>query len=111
MVKGFMIKVTFRTFAGEERTVHVNPGTTLMRAATDNGVPGIDGDCGGNCACATCHVYVDPAWAEHVGTRSASETDMLNLVPELRATSRLGCQITLTEMMDGLVVGMPEAQH
>ncbi len=86
-------------------------GTTLMRAATDNRVPGIDGDCGGNCACATCHVYVDPQWTVRVGARNETEEEMLNAVDELRGNSRLACQITLTEALDGLVVSTPEAQH
>jgi ferredoxin, 2Fe-2S len=106
-----MIKITFIGFAGAVHTVEVALGTTLMRAATDNRVPGIDGDCGGNCACATCHVYVDPAWSERVGARSANEEDMLNCVDELRGTSRLACQITLTDALNGLVVSLPEAQH
>jgi ferredoxin, 2Fe-2S len=106
-----MLKVTFINFAGRARTVEVPAGTTLMRAATDNRVSGIDGDCGGNCACATCHVYVDPAWADRVGTRNASEEDMLNLAAELRRNSRLACQITLSEDLNGLVVNLPEAQH
>ena len=88
-----MPKITFIGFTGGAHTVEVPEGTTLMRAATDNGVPGIDGDCGGNCACATCHVYVDPAWVDRVGARTAGEEDMLNLVPELRGNSRLACQI------------------
>jgi ferredoxin, 2Fe-2S len=106
-----MPKVTFIGFTGEERSVEVPLGTTLMRAATDNRVPGIDGDCGGNCACATCHVYVDPTWMARVGERSASEEDMLNLVAELRGNSRLACQITLTDDLNGLTVTLPEAQH
>jgi ferredoxin, 2Fe-2S len=106
-----MPKVTFIAFTGGARSVDVPDGTTLMRAATDNHVPGIDGDCGGNCACATCHVYVDPAWLGRVGTRSAGEEDMLNLVAELRGNSRLACQITLTEELNGLIVNLPEAQH
>jgi 2Fe-2S ferredoxin len=106
-----MPKVTFISFAGAARTVEVPSGTTLMRAATDNQVPGIDGDCGGNCACATCHVFVDLEWMERVGSRSATEIDMLNCVEDPRANSRLACQITLTEPLDGLVVGLPEAQH
>jgi 2Fe-2S ferredoxin len=106
-----MPKITFIGFTGGAHTVEVPEGTTLMRAATDNGVPGIDGDCGGNCACATCHVYVDPAWVDRVGARTAGEEDMLNLVPELRGNSRLACQINLTDELNGLVVGLPEAQH
>jgi 2Fe-2S ferredoxin len=106
-----MPKVTFISFTGGVRTVEVPVGTTLMRAATDNRVPGIDGDCGGNCACATCHLYIDEAWSGRVGTRAASEEEMLNLVAELRDNSRLACQITLTDDLNGLVVNLPEAQH
>jgi 2Fe-2S ferredoxin len=106
-----MPKVTFIAFGGSVRTVDVPEGTTLMRAATDNGVAGIDGDCGGNCACATCHVYVDPNWRERVGARNSSEQDMLSCVEELRDDSRLACQITVTAALDGVVVNLPEAQH
>src|SRR5882724_327235 len=102
-----MPKVTFIAFTGTPRSVEVPSGTSLMRAATDNRVAGIDGDCGGNCACATCHVYVDAAWLSRVGVRSAGEDDMLNLVSELRDTSRLACQITLDDSLDGLVVALP----
>jgi 2Fe-2S ferredoxin len=106
-----MPKVTFYGFAGGAHTLEVPLGTTLMRAATDNRVPGIDGDCGGNCACATCHVYVDPDWSDRVGARTATEEDMLNLVADLRGNSRLACQITLTDALNGLVVSLPESQH
>jgi 2Fe-2S ferredoxin len=106
-----MPKVTFIGFTGGTHTVEVPPGTTLMRAATDNRVPGIDGDCGGNCACATCHVYVEQAWFERLGARTATEEEMLNCVPERQDVSRLACQITLTDALDGLVINMPEAQH
>lgn len=84
---------------------------TLMRAATDNRVPGIDGDCGGNCACATCHVYVDAAWSDRAGVRTASEREMLNMVPELKDNSRLACQVTLDDNLNGMVVALPESQH
>jgi ferredoxin, 2Fe-2S len=106
-----MPKVTFIAYSGTARTVEVPVGTTLMRAATDNGVAGIDGDCGGNCACATCHVYVDAGWRDRVGDRNPAEEEMLNCVAELKENSRLACQITVTNSLDGLVVGLPEAQH
>jgi ferredoxin, 2Fe-2S len=106
-----MPKVTFFAFTGSVHTVEVPVGTTLMRAATDNRVPGIDGDCGGNCACATCHVYIDPNWSNRVGARGAAEDDMLNIVAEPRDNSRLACQITLTDALSGLIVSLPEAQH
>jgi 2Fe-2S ferredoxin len=106
-----MPKVTFVGFTGGTHTVDVPVGTSLMHAAVDNRIPGIDGDCGGNCACATCHVYVDSQWSERVGGRNPTEEEMLNAVDELRGNSRLACQITLTEALDGLVVSLPEAQH
>jgi ferredoxin, 2Fe-2S len=106
-----MPKVTFIAFNGTQRTVEVPAGTTLMRAATDNRVDGIDGDCGGNCACATCHIYVDPKWVERTGSRTPGEEEMLNLVAELRDNSRLACQIIVDQSLDGLVVATPESQH
>ena len=106
-----MLKVTFVAFTRGAHTVEVPVGTTLMRAATDNRVPGIDGDCGGNCACATCHIYVDPNWSDRVGARTATEEDMLNIVAEPRGNSRLACQIMLTDALNGLIVSLPEAQH
>jgi ferredoxin, 2Fe-2S len=106
-----MPKVTFIGFTGGTHTVEVPPGTTLMHAATDHRVPGIDGDCGGNCACATCHVYVGQPWLERLGARTATEEEMLNCVPDRQGGSRLACQITLTDALDGLVVELPEAQH
>ena len=106
-----MPKVTFIAFDGKSGSVEAPAGTSLMRAATDNGVSGIDGDCGGNCACATCHVYVDPAWTARTGSRTHSEVEMLNLVAELRDNSRLACRIILEDDLDGLVVAMPESQH
>ena len=106
-----MPKVTFIAHDGTERTVEVAAGTSLMLAAVDNQVRGIDGDCGGVCACATCHVFVEPAWAERVGPRTTQEDEMLNFAAELRDNSRLACQIPVTEALDGLVVRLPEGQH
>ena len=106
-----MPKIHFIAFSGKPHTIEVPSGISLMRAATDNGVPGIDGDCGGNCACATCHVYIDPAWSLRVGARTVGETDMLNLVAEPKENSRLACQITVDADLDGIVVALPESQH
>ena len=106
-----MPKVTFKAFDGKITTVDAPTGTSLMRAATDNRVDGIDGDCGGNCACATCHVYIDDAWIARAGNRTHSEEDMLNLVSGLRDNSRLACQIILEDDLDGLSVALPESQH
>ncbi len=106
-----MPQITFITFNGREYRVSAPGGTTLMRAAVDNDVPGIDGDCGGQCACATCHVFVEPEWLGRVGGRTPREADMLNFAAELRDSSRLACQICLGDEHEGLVVRMPEGQH
>ena len=106
-----MPKITFIAHDGSQREVHAASGISLMQAAVDHRVRGIDADCGGECACATCHVYVDPAWMDRVGPRTAQEDEMLNFAAELRETSRLACQIPLTDALDGLVVGLPEGQH
>jgi 2Fe-2S ferredoxin len=106
-----MPKLTFVSHHGQHHTVEAPAGLSLMRAAIDNNVPGIDGDCGGQCACATCHVFVEAPWNALTGPRTAHEDEMLNFAAELRDSSRLACQITLTEALDGLVVSMPEGQH
>ena len=108
-----MPKVTYVEFNGTEHAVDVPVGTSVMRGAVDNNVPGIDADCGGECACATCHVYVDPAWLAKVGTPAAGsqEASMLSFAAVAQPNSRLSCQIKMTEALDGLVVRMPEGQH
>ena len=106
-----MPTVTFITHAGERHEVDVPVGVSLMRAATGNDVPGIDGDCGGQCACATCHIYVESPWAERLAPASEMEKNMVSFTDDLRESSRLGCQIPVTEELDGLVVTMPEGQH
>ena len=82
-----------------------------MRAAIDHNVPGIDADCGGMCACATCHVYVDADWQDRTGERTSMEKDMLNFAAATQENSRLACQIPVTQALDGLVVTMPDGQH
>lgn len=106
-----MPKVTFIAHNGTQHEVQATSGLSLMRAAIDNNVPGIDGDCGGQCACATCHVFIEAPWTEHTGLRTEREDEMLNFAAELRDSSRLACQIELSDKLDGLVVGMPEGQH
>jgi len=107
-----MPKVTYITATGTEYTVEVASGTSAMEAALQNNVPGIDGDCGGNAACATCHVYVDPAWTTKTGAAGAgTEQEMLSLADGFQPNSRLACQIHLTDEMDGLVLRMPAGQH
>ena len=83
----------------------------LMETAVSNEVPGIDADCGGGCACATCHVYVDAAWLAQTGEASPMETSMLQLAEGVSDNSRLSCQISVNESLDGLIVRMPESQH
>ncbi|HTZ72239.1 MAG TPA: 2Fe-2S iron-sulfur cluster-binding protein [Acetobacteraceae bacterium] len=106
-----MPKVTYISQEGEERTVETSVGMTVMRTAIAQGIPGIDADCGGSCACATCHVYVDPAWADKLKAPESAETDMLDFVIDRQPTSRLSCQIEITEALDGLIVRTPTTQH
>lgn len=106
-----MPKVTFIAYDGKTTTVDVPEGTTVMRAAVDNSVAGIDGDCGGQCACATCHIFVEPEWQTKTGSRTESENAMLEFADGTKASSRLGCQISMTAALDGLTVRMPQGQH
>jgi 2Fe-2S ferredoxin len=105
-----MPKITFIDFEGTERSVEANLGDSVMEAATSNDLPGIDADCGGACACATCHVYVGEAWTAVVGKPEELEAEMLDVAEEVKDNSRLSCQIKITEEMDGLVVSTPESQ-
>jgi len=98
-----MPTVTYLTPSGDTRIVG-NASGTLMSAAVANGVEGIDGDCGGVCSCATCHVHIDPAWRKKVGPATPTETAMLELEDKATDASRLGCQVPLTDALDGLVV-------
>ena len=106
-----MAKIIYIENNGTRHEVEVKPGMTVMEGARDNGVPGIDADCGGACACSTCHVYVDPAWVERLPGKESMEEDMLDFAwnPNPQ-TSRLTCQIKVTEDIDGLVVHIPERQ-
>jgi ferredoxin, 2Fe-2S len=105
-----VVKVTFKDHTGEERTVEARGGLSLMEAALHNNIPGIEAECGGACSCATCHVFVTDAWLEKVGPPSDIESDMLAAVDEVRPSSRLSCQVKLTDALDGLVVETPAAQ-
>ncbi|MBL8383927.1 MAG: 2Fe-2S iron-sulfur cluster binding domain-containing protein [Burkholderiales bacterium] len=106
-----MPKVTYIEHNGTRHEVDVPIGLSVMRGAVDNGVPGIDADCGGECACATCHVYVDPAWLARTGAPGEMEKSMLSFAAVTQENSRLSCQIPMTAELDGLVVSMPEGQH
>ena len=105
-----MPKITFIDPSGASRSVDAEAGSTVMEAAIRNDVPGIEAECGGACACATCHVYVDEAWREKVGGPSPMEEDMLDFGFDVKENSRLSCQIKITDELDGLVVRTPERQ-
>ena len=103
------MKATWNLADGREITLDVPEGQSLMEAATQRGVPGIIGECGGSMSCATCHVVVDPAWSDRAGTPSAFEDDMLDITDASRQpTSRLSCQIKMTAALDGIVVSVPD---
>ncbi len=103
--------VTFIEHNGRRHQVEAMVDLSLMRAAVDNDVPGIDADCGGLCACATCHVYVQEPWLEQLSSPGAMEQEMLGFTAEQKPNSRLACRITITDALDGLVVCMPDGQH
>ncbi|OHV59551.1 2Fe-2S ferredoxin [Mesorhizobium sp. LCM 4576] len=106
-----MVNITYVEFDGREHTVSVPKGATLMEGARDNGIPGIEADCGGACSCATCHAYIDPSWVQKLPAKQPMEADMLDFAYEpdpLR--SRLTCQVKVSETLDGLVLHMPERQ-
>ncbi|MBO0662999.1 (2Fe-2S)-binding protein [Jiella sp. MQZ9-1] len=105
-----MTKITFQTADGARYDLDAADGTTAMENAVRNDVPGIDAECGGACACATCHVYVDEAWREKVGEPEAMEEDMLDFAFEPQPNSRLSCQIKLRPELDGLILHVPEQQ-
>ena len=105
-----MAKITFIQHNGSEIETNGTPGMTVMETAVKNQVPGIDADCGGACACATCHVYVDEAWTDIAGAPEAMEEDMLDFAYDVRPNSRLSCQIKVRDELDGLLVRIPERQ-
>ena len=106
-----MAKITYVEHGGKEHVVDVPNGLTVMEGARDNGIPGIEADCGGACAWSTCHVYVDPAWVDHLPARESMEQDMLDFAwnPD-PVRSRLTCQLKVSDKLDGLRVQMPEKQ-
>ena len=106
-----MPKITYIDSSGTERTVEGKNGMTVMETAIKHNIPDIDADCGGACACATCHVYVDAAWESKTGEKSAMEESMLDFAENVETNSRLSCQIKVTDDLDGLVVRLPESQH
>jgi ferredoxin, 2Fe-2S len=105
-----MVKIIFRDHTGHSREVEAEAGSTVMEAAIRNGIPGILAECGGACACATCHVYVDEAFMPLVGEPEPMEEDMLDFAFDVRPTSRLSCQIRVRENLEGLIVNTPQKQ-
>jgi len=106
-----MAKITYIEQNGTEHVVDVADGLSVMEGAVNNMIPGIDADCGGACACATCHVYVDENWLGKLDAKDDMEQTMLDFAPDVQENSRLSCQIKVSPELDGLVVRMPESQH
>ncbi|GGD20859.1 2Fe-2S iron-sulfur cluster-binding protein [Pyruvatibacter mobilis] len=106
-----MAKITYVEHDGTEHVVDVADGLSVMEGAVNNMIPGIDADCGGACACATCHVYVDESFMDKIEPKEDMEQTMLDFAPDVKETSRLSCQIKVKPELDGMVVRMPESQH
>ena len=105
-----MAKITYIEHDGTEHQADVAPGQTLKDGAVNNMIPGVLAECGGNCACATCHVYIDHGWTDRVGPANEMEADMLDFAHEPQENSRLSCQVEVTAEMDGLIIRIPEKQ-
>ena len=105
-----MPTITYIHHDGNKTAIEANEGMTVMEAAVKNNVSGIEAECGGACACATCHVYIDEAWQDKTGTAQPMEEDMLDFAVDVKPTSRLSCQIKITNALDGLIVHIPETQ-
>jgi ferredoxin, 2Fe-2S len=105
-----MARITYIEHDGTPHTVDVPTGTSLMKGAVYNAVPGIDAECGGACACATCHIYIEEGWFDRLPPAEAAEVEMLDFALNTRGNSRLACQIESADALDGLVVRMPETQ-
>jgi len=106
-----MAKLTFIQKDGTRQEVEGQNGMTVMEAAVKNMVPGIDADCGGTCSCATCMVYVPPEWADRLPAKKSDEQAMIEFCPHSNETSRLSCQIDVTDALDGLRLKVPESQR
>ncbi|OWU84453.1 2Fe-2S ferredoxin [Oceanicola sp. 22II-s10i] len=106
-----MPRIIYQTFDGTRHEIEVAEGTSVMEGAVQNGIQGIDGDCGGSCACATCHVQVPDEWLAKLNPQSDMELSMLDFAEGVTDNSRLGCQISVTGSLDGIEVMLPENQH
>ena len=105
-----MTKITYIKHNGKSHTVEVAKGLTVMEGAVENNISGIDADCGGGMACATCHVYVNEEWLDKLPTKEDGEEDMLDMAYEPKQNSRLSCQLIISDELDGLVVNIPSKQ-
>ena len=105
-----MTKITYITSDDKIHEIDVQNGLTVMEGAVQNDIPGIDADCGGGMACATCHVYVKEEWLNKLPTKEDGEEDMLDMAFEPKKNSRLSCQLTVSDELDGLVVDIPSKQ-
>lgn len=106
-----MPKITYIDHFGKSYSVDAEVGQSLMQVAINNQIPGVIGDCGGNCACATCHGYIEPPWAEHLKAAQSTERDMLHCAQEVNPSSRLLCQVIMSDALDGLEVKLPSRQN
>ena len=106
-----MAKITYIEHSGKSHTIEVQNGLTVMEGAIQNNVPGIDADCGGSMACATCHVYVKEEWFNKLEKKEDGEEDMLDMAYEPNKFSRLSCQLTVSDKLEGMIVNLPEKQN
>ena len=105
-----MSKITYKDYQGNSKTIDVENGLTVMEGAIQNDIPGIDADCGGSMACATCHVYVEEKWLDKIPKVEDAEVDMIDMALEPKKNSRLSCQLIVSNELDGLIVRTPEKQ-
>ena len=105
-----MPKITYKDKDGNSKTIEVEKGLTVMEGAIQNDIPGIDADCGGSMACSTCHVYVEEKWFDKLPKAEDAEVDMIDMAYEPKKTSRLSCQLIVTDELEGLIVTTPEKQ-
>ena len=105
-----MPKITYQDYKGDSKTIEVEKGLSVMEGAIQNDIPGIDADCGGSMACATCHVYVEEKWLDKLPKAEEAEIDMIDMAFEPKKNSRLSCQLMVSDQFEGLVVNLPEKQ-
>ncbi len=105
-----MAKITYIEYSGKSHTIKIQNGLTVMEGAIQNNIPGIDADCGGSMACATCHVYVKEEWFNKLPKKEDGEEDMLDMAHEPNKFSRLSCQLTVSDELEGMIVNLPEKQ-